>query len=119
MASNVSGRIRRARQEDVSLVGVSTTAPGIAVPLHCIQDSLKAERGRGRRSLIVSVGLEHQRCVPSTDSRVGTLDLDRLKHTINKDRIEERGQGAPLRHTAVHRDEDRQRPRDTWAEHRL
>jgi hypothetical protein len=28
--------------------------------------------------------------------------LDRLKHAINKDRIQERGQGASLSHTAVH-----------------
>jgi hypothetical protein len=102
MAPRVHGRCRRAHQEDVSLVGVSTAAPGIAVPLHGIQDALKAERGRGGSSLIVGIGLEHKRCLSGTDARVGTLGLDGLKHTINKDRIQERGKGAPLSHTAVH-----------------
>jgi hypothetical protein len=41
--------------------------------------------------------------LPSTDAKVGTLGLDRLKHIINKDRIQERRQGAPLCHTAMHR----------------
>jgi hypothetical protein len=52
---------------------------------------------------MVGIGLEHQRCLPSTDARVSTLGLDRLKYTINKDRIQERGQGAPLRHSAMFR----------------
>jgi hypothetical protein len=102
MASSCRGRIRRAHEEDVSLIGVSTAAPGIAVPLHGIQDALKADRGRGDSSLIVGIGLEHQRCASSMEARVGTLGLDGVKHTINKDRIQERGKGAPLSHTAVH-----------------
>jgi hypothetical protein len=101
MAQSVSSRVQRAYQEDTYFVGVSTAASGIAVPLHCIQDALKADPGRGSSSLI-GMGLEHQRCLPSTDARVGTLGLDRVKHAINKDSIQERGQGVPLSHTAVH-----------------
>jgi hypothetical protein len=62
MAASVNGRVRRAHQEDVRLVGVSTAAPCIAVPFHGIQDALKVDRGRGGSSLIVGISLEHQRC---------------------------------------------------------
>jgi methylmalonyl-CoA mutase cobalamin-binding subunit len=55
MSASVNDRVRRAHQEDVSLVGVSKAAPGIAVPFHGIQDALKAERGRGGSSLIVGI----------------------------------------------------------------
>jgi hypothetical protein len=37
--------IQRAHQEDVSLVGVSTAAPGIPILLHCIQDALEPDWG--------------------------------------------------------------------------
>jgi hypothetical protein len=51
---------RRAHQEYMPLVGNSTAAPGIAVPLRCIKNALKAKWGRGGSSLIVVVGLKHK-----------------------------------------------------------
>jgi hypothetical protein len=43
IALSISSRVRRAHQDVVSLIGVSAAAPGIAVPLHHIQDALKEE----------------------------------------------------------------------------
>jgi hypothetical protein len=48
MAPSVSSRVQRVHQEGVSLVRVSTAAPGITVPLHCIQD-ITAEQDAAER----------------------------------------------------------------------
>jgi hypothetical protein len=79
--------VRGAQQKDVSLIGVSTAGPGIAVSFHCIYDALQADWGRRGSRLIVGMGLVHQRRVPSNDARDGSLILHRLKHAINKDSI--------------------------------
>jgi hypothetical protein len=60
MVSSLRHSSRRPYEEDMTLVGVGTAAPGVTIALHSVEDALKAQgAGRGR-DFVIGIGLQDQ-----------------------------------------------------------
>jgi hypothetical protein len=91
----------------MTLVGVGTTAPGVTIALHCVEDALKAQgAGRGR-DFVIGIGLQYKWEITSEGNRVSTLGVHRGKQAMNENRIQKRRQrltlGYPTTHSQGHR----------------
>jgi hypothetical protein len=89
-------------QENMTLVGVGTTAPGVTIALHSVEDALKAPgAGRGR-DFVIGIGLQDKGGITSQETRVSTFGVHRVKQAINENRVQKRRQRAALRYPTMH-----------------
>jgi hypothetical protein len=59
----------------MTFVGVGTTATGVTIALHCVEDALKAE-GAGRGGdFVIGIGLQDKGEIASEETRVSTLGV--------------------------------------------
>jgi hypothetical protein len=86
----------------MTLVGVGTTAPGVTIALHCVEDALKAQ-GAGRGcDFVIGTGLQDKGGSTSEETRVSALGVYRVKQAINRNRIQKRRQRATLGYPTMH-----------------
>jgi hypothetical protein len=67
----------------MALVGVGTTAPGITIALHSVEDALKDQGDGGGRNLVIGIGLQDKRGITSKETRVSTLGVYEIKQAID------------------------------------
>jgi hypothetical protein len=63
----------------MTLVGVGTTAPGVPIALHSVEDALKARGAGGDRDFVIGIGLQDKGGLTSEETRVSTLGVHRVK----------------------------------------
>jgi hypothetical protein len=98
----------------MTLVGVGTTAPGITIAFHSMEDALKAQwAGRGC-DFVIGIGFQNEPGSTSERTRACTLGVHRVKQAINKNRIQKRRQraalGYPTSTTVIRREPPGARP---------
>jgi hypothetical protein len=84
MATSLSHSIRRPHEEDMTLVGVGSAAPGVTIALHSVEDSLKAQGAGRSRDFVIGIGLQYKQGSTSEEARVSTLGEHRGKQAIDK-----------------------------------
>jgi hypothetical protein len=63
----------------MALVGVGTTAPGVTIALHGVEDALKAQGARRGRDFVIGIGLQDQGLITGEEARTSALGLHRGK----------------------------------------
>jgi hypothetical protein len=89
-------------QENLTLVGVGTTASGVTIALHSVEDALKAPGAARGRDFVIGIGLQDKGGITSEETRVSTLGVYRVKQAINKNREQKRRQRAALGYPTMH-----------------